>query len=67
MRVIYLLTRRGTLHKGTQIDGNHQPQVFEQCNLDSAIGLETYQEEMVARRTARRLCKRCWPGDVVRK
>lgn len=61
MRVVYLLTRRGTLHKATQIDGGDL-MTSEGDNADQMKGAVLYQDEAVARLETRRECKRCFRG-----
>lgn len=62
---VYLLTRRGVLHRGSELQGNVA--TMEGCNLDDTTGMEIEFNEMKARRAADRLCRRCFPGDRLRK
>ena len=67
MRVVYILGQRGTLHKATQLDVDGPLMTSEGDNADEMKHTTLFEHEQEARRAADRLCRRCWPGDRLRK
>ena len=57
--MVYLLSRRGTLHKVIQSEAGIQ--TFEADNIDSAQGTVYQALSDVDPRQIKRMCRRCFP------
>lgn len=55
---VYVLTSKGVLHRGVQTEGGLLTN--ESCNLDATSSRSLYEDEAVARRDAKRACRRCF-------
>ena len=60
---IYLLSRKGVLHKGEQSEGGVM--TLEADNIDATLGrVARFADLHTALNAARRPCRRCFPGGA---